>query len=244
MGRREDEDGEVFNAPFRGLGKLVGPLRSAATTMRTQPKAVAKTAAPASTEPSDDGDLFRSAVRGVMPIPPEERDRSAAPRPAAVPAVVREDVAALAELADLVSGVAEFDISDTEEHVEGMAVGLDPRILRRLRAGEFACQGHLDLHGMTAEEAKVAVGAFIRQSMAAARRCVLVVHGRGRNSPDQQPVLKDRLKGWLTRGELGRRVLAFATARPCDGGSGAMYVLLRRGRRDKRPFRTLVGAKL
>ncbi len=155
----------------------------------------------------------------------------------------REDDAALAELADLVAGVAAFDISDTEEHVEGTVVGLDPRILRRLRAGELAYQGHLDLHGMTADEAKRAVQEFIFRSMVAGHRCVLLVHGRGRNSPDQRPVLKDRLKDWLTHGELGRRVLAFSTARPYDGGSGAMYVLLRRERRAKRPFRTLVGAK-
>ena len=79
--------------------------------------------------------------------------------------------------------------------------------------------------------------------MTVGRRCVLIVHGRGRNSPDQRPVLKDAVKLWLTRGELGRRVLAFSTARSYDGGSGAMYVLLRRERRKKAPFRTLSGAK-
>jgi DNA-nicking Smr family endonuclease len=124
-----------------------------------------------------------------------------------------------------------------------MVVGLDPRLVRRLRGGEFAYQAHIDLHGMTADEAKPAVTSFILRAMVAGHRCVLVVHGRGRNSPDQRPVLKDRLKHWLTRGELGHRVLAFSTARSYDGGAGAMYVLLRRERRGKKAFTTLDGAK-
>jgi DNA-nicking Smr family endonuclease len=248
MSRDDEESGDSrpFNAPFRDLGKLVGPLPSPARRSAPKSRAAPKPAPPASSPPSaaDDRDLFEAAVRGVVPIPADERRRVAPARPPAAPSpVLREEDAALAELADLVAGVAAFDISDTEEHVEGMVIGLDPRILRRLRAGEFAYQGHLDLHGMTADEAKPAVQEFVFRSMVAAHRCVLLVHGRGRNSPDQRPILKDRLKDWLTHGELGRRVLAFSTARPYDGGSGAMYVLLRRERHGKRPFRTLVGAK-
>jgi len=241
----ESEDPRPFNAPFRDLGKLVGPLPNVARRGAPKPQPAPKRAAPPpSPSAGEDLDLFEAAVRGVVPIPANERRRVAPARPPAAPsAVVREEDAALAELADLVAGIAAFDISDTEEHVEGIVVGLDPRILRRLRAGEFAYQGHLDLHGMTADEAKPAVQEFIFRSMVAGHRCVLLVHGRGRNSPDQRPILKDRLKDWLTHGELGRRILAFSTARPYDGGSGAMYVLLRRERRNKRPFRTLVGAK-
>lgn len=248
MSRDDDEEGggsPPFNAPFRSLAKLVGPLPSPARHVAPKPRPTAKPAPPAPPpSAADDLHLFEAAVRGVIPIPTDERGRVAPARVSAAPsAAQREEDAALAELADLVAGVAAFDISDTDEHVEGMVVGLDPRILRRLRAGELAYQAHFDLHGMTAEEAKPAVREFVLRSMVAGHRCVLLVHGRGRNSPDQRPILKDRLKDWLTQGEFGRRVLAFSTARPCDGGSGAMYVLLRRERRGKRPFRTLVGAK-
>jgi DNA-nicking Smr family endonuclease len=245
MSRDDDEengDSRPFNAPFRHLGKLVGPLPSPVRRVESKPQSAPKSAAPRSSPSAgDDLDLFEAAVRGVVPIPANESRRVAPARPPAAPSAVRREEDAA--LADLVAGVAAFDISDTEEHVEGTVVGLDPRILRRLRAGEFAYQGHFDLHGMTAGEAKSAVQEFIFRSMVAGHRCVLLVHGRGRNSPDQRPILKDRLKDWLTHGELGRRVLAFSTARPYDGGSGAMYVLLRRERRDKRRFRTLVGAK-
>jgi DNA-nicking Smr family endonuclease len=252
MARRDEPEGdspEPFNSPFRDLAKRVGPLPSAAPPRARAHAPVRATSPPAkatrnqATDESDD-QLFEAAVRGVVPIPADERGSVVSrPRSAGVPAVVRDEAAALAELADLVAGIAAFDISDTDEHVEGMVVGLDPRLLRRLRAGEFAYQSHLDLHGMTADEAKRAVQEFVLRSMVAGHRCVLVVHGRGRNSPDQRPVLKDRMKQWLTHGELGRRVLAFSTARPYDGGSGAMYVLLRRERRGKKPFRTLDGAK-
>jgi DNA-nicking Smr family endonuclease len=249
MSRDSDEEigaAPPFNAPFRGLAKLLGPLPSATRQAASKPQPAAKRAArpPAPAAPADDLHLFEAAVHGVVPIPREERRRVAPSRPSPPPStVLREDDAALAELADLVAGVAAFDISDTEEHVEAMVVGLDPRVLHRLRAGEFAYQAYLDLHGMTVAEAKQVVRQFVLRSMSAGHRCVLLVHGRGRNSPDQRPILKDRLKDWLTHGELGRRVLAFSTARPYDGGSGAMYVLLRRQRRGKRPFRTLVGAK-
>jgi len=245
MARRDapGNDAPPFNSPFRDLGRRLGPLPDRAKgAPRAERPAAGAPAAPAATE--NEAELFRAAVRGAVPIPANARDRAGATRPrVSTKGPVREDVAALAELNDLVAGVASFDISDTEEHVEGMVLGLDPRVLRRLRAGEFAHHAHLDLHGMTAEEAKQAVREFVLRSMVVGRRCVLIVHGRGRNSPDQRPVLKDRLKHWLTHGELGRRVLAFSSARPYDGGSGAMYVLLRRERRGKQPFRTLDGAK-
>ena len=73
-------------------------------------------------------------------------------------------------------------------------------------------------------------------------RCVLVVHGRGLNSKDQIPVLKEHMKSWLARGRTGRHVLAFTSARQHDGGAGALYVLLRRDRKA-RPIRVTEGAK-
>ncbi|MGH7860487.1 MAG: Smr/MutS family protein, partial [Candidatus Binatia bacterium] len=98
-------------------------------------------------------------------------------------------------------------------------------------------------HGMKTEEASLAVRQFVLRALRAGHRCLLVVHGRGRNSKDRKPVLKEALRGWLSRGELAHVVLAFSTARACDGGAGATYVLLRRQHRKKKPFETLTGAK-
>ncbi len=191
----------------------------------------------------DDHASFLSAVAGVRRLQDDPRVDAPAPALEFKRAPVSEDMEALAALSDLVSGEGQFDISDSTEYVEGAVIGLDPRILRRLRRGEFAYQGFLDLHGMTAAAAREAVTRFVSGAQASGHRCVLIVHGRGRNSKDQIPVLKERLKGWLARGRIGRLVLAFTSARPTDGGAGALYVLLRRRRGAKEPISVYEGAK-
>jgi DNA-nicking Smr family endonuclease len=229
----------ALNAPFADLGKR---LRGRPVAAPPRPAPSPAEARPA-TEP-DEPALFASAMREVVPLPSDMRARVAGPGPAAagVRPPVSEEAEVLAELSDLVAGATAFDISDTREYVEGAVVGLDPRLLRRLRRGEFALQAHLDLHGLTADEARPAVDGFLTAAARAQHRCVLIVHGRGLNSKDQVPVLKERLKIWLARGRAAHVVLAFATARPCDGGAGALYVLLRRDR-GKRPIRVTEGAK-
>ena len=228
-GERARERGHpALNAPFAELGKR---LRAVPATPPPP--------APRAEEP----DIFAHAMEGVVPLPPE-RARVAGPAPAGVPRPpVGEEAEALAALSDFTHGVTRFDITDTREYVEGAIVGLDPRVLRRLRRGDFSWQAYIDLHGMTSETAHAAVDRFLVESVAHGYRCVLIVHGRGHNSKDQTPVLKERLKSWLARGRAARIVLGFTTARPCDGGAGALYVLLRRDRR-RRPIRVTEGAKV
>jgi DNA-nicking Smr family endonuclease len=155
--------------------------------------------------------------------------RVASPPPDVTPPPRKsEDAEVLAELADLCGGDGPFDIADSDEYIEGLADGIDRRLLKRLRAGEYAVQAHVDLHGLTREDARERVARFLTESRRAGRRCVLVVHGRGLHSKDQIPVLKQAVRTWLERGQTARAVLAFTTARPVDGGAGAVYVLLRR----------------
>ncbi len=225
----------ALNTPFAGLGKQLRALPKPAPPRPAPPRP-----APRPEEP----DLFAHAMEGVVPLPRERAARVDGPAPAgAARTPVSEEAEALAALSDLTRGATRFDITDTREYVEGAIVGLDPRVLRRLRRGDFAWQDHLDLHGMTSETARVAVDRFLADSVALGHRCVLIVHGRGHNSKDQTPVLKERLKSWLARGRTARIVLGFTTARPCDGGAGALYVLLRRDRR-RRPIRVTEGAKI
>src|SRR5262249_50874653 len=146
---------------------------------------------PPAAAPLDDETLFRRAMHGVDALAASARARVEQPAPASSPRPpVSEDAEALAALSDLVNGEGAFDISDTREYVEGHVVGLDPRLVRRLRRGDFAWQAHLDLHGMTAAEARDAVARFVTTAVRDRHRCVLVVHGRGHNSKDQVPVLK------------------------------------------------------
>ena len=142
---RRDDDGEgsgSFNAPFRDLAKLVGPRPAAPSRAPARPRPKSRTEPPPAPagKPEDETALFRDAIRGVRPIPAEERNHAEARRPQAVGPVLSEDEEALAELTDLITGIAAFDVSDTDEHVEGAVIGLDPRLLRRLRAGELAYQ--------------------------------------------------------------------------------------------------------
>ena len=179
--------------------------------------------------PLSDDDLWALAVDGAAPL----ADRSARIKPDPEPIAVATgpldpELAAYDELRALVSGAAPFDIADTDEFIEGSARGLDHHVLRRLRRGEFAVQAHVDLHGFTREEARGALETFLARSRQVGKRCVLVVHGRGLHSKDQMPVLKDALKRWMATARFAEHVLAFATARPHDGGLGAVYVLLRR----------------
>ncbi len=190
-------------------------------------KAVALKAEAKAPQVSDE-DIFMKEMWGV------QRIADPAPRITEVPIAPKvrvrlsEEAEVYAELADLVDGSGPWDIADTDEYIEGIAPGLDRRLLQRLRKGEYSVQAHVDLHGMTQEQAHQRVDRFILESRTAGQRCVLIVHGRGLNSKDQIPVLKERVRVWLTRGRIARSVLCFATARPSDGGAGAVYVLLRK----------------
>jgi DNA-nicking Smr family endonuclease len=189
------------------------------------PKAARPSKAPARSLEDDDA-LFRAVMGEVAPV------RSKGPVEPRAPEVdlrvVSEEAEALAMLSELVATGEGLELADTDEYVEGAAHGVDPGLLVRLRRGDFSVQAHLDLHGLDREAARTGLEAFLVTSRRRGLRCVLVVHGRGLHSKDQIPVLKERVHAWFSRGRLARMVLAFATARPVDGGAGAMYVLLRR----------------
>jgi len=185
--------------------------------------------------PAEDDEMaaFRAAMGDVVPMADGKERYVADPDPQLrAPHTQRdEDLEALMHLTDLVGGVAEMDITFSDEYIEGAVHGFSPRLLHKLKRGDFPVQDYIDLHGLTQAEAEQQVRRFLIQSYNQGFRCVLVVHGRGLNSANNIPVLKERIPVWLSRGTVRRIVLAFSTARPYDGGTGAIYVLLRaRGR--------------
>ena len=180
----------------------------------------------------DERQLFEDAVADARPI---EHDRRL-PEPvlrAPVPADAREKEV-LRELDALVAGDLPFEPHDSDEFMEGAVPGLDRRVLRRLRRGDFTPQADLDLHGTASAEARGLVERFVVDAHARGLRCLRIVHGRGRNSPGGVPVLKQSLPRWLTRGPARHIVLAWSSAPAHDGGAGASYVLLRKGGRRPR----------
>lgn len=174
----------------------------------------------------DDGDddLFLQEVADVTRMPAHDPP----PKPTPEPLPPRDDDAAvMRELDALAQGEIPFEIADTGEYMEGLAQGIDRRHLSKLKRGEYSFRRHIDLHGLTRVQARDEVNTFVENARRDGIRCVLIVHGRGIRSP-AGPILKEAIKSWLARGRLGRVVMAFASARPTDGGSGAVYVLLRR----------------
>lgn len=202
------------------------------------PPAVSKAVAAATpTQPEDIAEAdFLRAMNGVRPMDREKtkgRDVRPSSPPPAPPSPADEEQQALSALHDLVSGRVEFTLEYSDEYVQGFVTDLDPKIYRQLRAGQFSPEAHLDLHGLNADQAFDALLPFVREQYLAGRRCLLVIPGRGANSPGGVAVLKEELKTWLTRDPLRRVVLAFATAQPRHGGAGALYVLLRKFKKAK-----------
>ncbi|MBN2298483.1 MAG: Smr/MutS family protein [Deltaproteobacteria bacterium] len=190
----------------------------------------------------NDKELFKYAMKGVSPI----KSDYVIPDPVDAKEVIeniqenirRQDREVMDALNTLTSGRSRFDITCTGEYMEGHVVPLDPGILKKLKAGEFSTQAYLDLHGCTKEEARSALSSFLANAHAMGNKALLVIHGRGLKSNDR-PVLKEFVVKCLTTGTLSHLVLAFCSARPCDGGTGALYVLLRKRPKKaqfKRPF--------
>lgn len=212
-----------FNNPFASL-KLQKPEPAKAPAKPSVPAPQPK---PQQRAGDDESALFLEHVGAVEPVKARSNKAHIVPPPPP-PRGSDADEEALLQLSELVAGEGPFDLADSDEFIEGAAPGLDPQILRKLRRGDYAYQAHLDLHGLTRAEAKGQLEVFLQASRLKGHRCVLVVHGRGLHSKDQLPVLKEGVQKWLTVGRVAKQVLAFSTARPHDGGAGAVYVLLRR----------------
>jgi DNA-nicking Smr family endonuclease len=169
-------------------------------------------------------------MRGVAPITRKGREivPATSPEPGSPPASDPSE-----SLRDLLEGRLEFSLTCSDEYMEGSVIGVDPAVLGRLRAGRFSPEAHLDLHGQNARQAFASLSWFIRHAYLRGLRTVIVVTGRGRNSPNGTGILRPLLPEWLGKDPFKRVVLAFCTARAADGGPGAVYVLLRKYKKKK-----------
>lgn len=177
---------------------------------------------------SEDERLFANAMDGVRPVNAKGRDLSPSSKPAP-----RIHETYLQSMDDIFSGKLEFSLEYTDEFIQGHVIGIDAAIMGKLRAGAFSPEGHLDLHGQNLEQAYAALAGFIKHAYQSGKRHLLVITGRGKNSPGGTPVLRERVQAWFTRDPFKRVVLAFCTAKPSDGGAGALYLLLRKRKKDQ-----------
>ena len=177
-------------------------------------------------DPEIEGEVFLEAVLDVKPM---QQDKCAGNKIRIKPPEdVKEspEAAIVGQLTNLVKYGEGFVISDTPEYIEGTGYDVHPEFAGRLHRGEFSIQAHVDLHGQGVAEAKKTFEEFLKGAVKSGRRAVLIIHGRGLSSPGE-PVLKNNVREWLTRGHWRKWVIAFSSAQSYDGGAGATYILLR-----------------
>ena len=181
--------------------------------------------------PSLEKNLFNTAMIGVKPIARGkgvERNRSLKPPEFRPPEDSKEkdDSETLLKLTDLVQHGTGFNILDTAEYIEGTGYNVHPEVARHLHRGYYSIQAHVDLHTLIVKDAKEVFEKFLKWAVTTGKRGVLIIHGRGLSS-SSGPVLKTKVIEWLTLGPWRKWVVAYSSARRCDGGAGATYVLLR-----------------
>lgn len=174
--------------------------------------------------------LFQTEVADATPLSPTGRVIVERERPAPRPRQREQDDREVLEqsLSD------EIDIErflDTDDTLSWRREGIGPDVVRRLRRGEWTVRSQIDLHGLRVDEARTALVEFLADAVRSEWRCLRIIHGKGLGSPSREPVLKNKVKKWLSQ---RAEVLAFCQARPNDGGSGALIVLLQapRGQRQ------------
>jgi DNA-nicking Smr family endonuclease len=174
----------------------------------------------------DDTELFRRAMSDAKPLNSDKRaplpDRKTKPRRR----ISRDDIRHESEPAFQQSSGPDFSVDDEiDDSMRFNRPSVSHRTMRKLSRGGYRVEAELDLHGMTVAEAELRLTEFIGRWLAEGRECVQVVHGKGLGSGTRGPVLKRGVNRWLRQWD---NVLAFVPSRQADGGSGAVYVLLRR----------------
>ncbi|HEV2701092.1 MAG TPA: Smr/MutS family protein [Steroidobacteraceae bacterium] len=168
--------------------------------------------------------LFRAATRGVKPLTHALPVSADAPKPRVRARFTRADRQAV--LDEILHGAPdEPQISAADPSLFARPV-VSATTLRKLRRGQYRVQAELDLHGLTQAQARLQLSEFLAAALAGNARCVRIVHGKGLRSGSKGPVLRQLVNGVLRR---SAQVLAFASARQVDGGTGAVYVLLESG---------------
>lgn len=172
----------------------------------------------------EERDLFRQSMADAKPL---AQDKVLLQPPGPEPEPHQRDSDERAVLDELRHQPLQLLEHATGEEVIYKCASVDQGTLRRLRRGQYSVEAQLDLHGLTLEQADAQLSEFLNNALNRGQRCLRIIHGKGNRSPDRMPVLKGLVQRRLRR---NGSVLAFCSAPPNDGGTGAVYVLLRRQR--------------
>ena len=214
MNPRKHIPDSSFHHPFKDLKKLIKKRKKKSVTPDTVKPA-----------PANDEMLFVNAMKEVseikefreLPLNPKKKSaENCSGKP-----LDREAVIALEEI---VNGTRPVRLPDTPEYIEWINKDYRDSIATRLHKGHYAIQDCLDLHGVILEDAEDEVDRFLRESIKNRHKCIKIIHGRGLRSA-KGPVLKEAVVRLLSK-RYRKHIVAFVSARQCDGGLGALYVLL------------------
>ena len=170
----------------------------------------------------DDMALFREAVGEVRSVSNDRVESDLKPVSPNVRHSEEDDRSVMEALLD---DLSEADFLETGEHLSFTRPGVQRSILRKLKSGRYSVQSEIDLHGLTVNEARQELNGFLHQARERRHLCIRVIHGKGRRQAGSSPRLKPAVNQWLQR---NKAVVAFCSARANDGGTGAVYVLLKR----------------
>ena len=173
-------------------------------------------------ETKTDDDIFHDAMADVREI--KEFRQIPLKKPPKFKLVPPHKDDSIEELRRIIRGEIKITLSDTGEYIEWIHPGMRKDIARKLHQGYFSVQDSIDLHGLNLIEAEEVFCSFFAGALKKRLFCIKVIHGRGLRSPGG-PVLKEALQKWL-QGSL-RYILAYSTAKSCDGGLGATYIILK-----------------
>lgn len=173
----------------------------------------------------DDFHLFRDAVKDIKPLEHDKVTHNIEKKPIkqlrSAPPFEQELII------DTLSDESEVESINPLDRLSYCQTGIQKRVFKKLRRGQYIIIDELDLHGLNIKQAKKLLVHFLAIALQGEGSCVIIIHGKGHRSGDKKPVIKQQTNHWLKQHP---RVLAFHSAQPKDGGTGAVYVLLRRTR--------------
>lgn len=182
---------------------------------------------------TEDANLFQQTIGKVQSIKQDKvslhAEQKPKPKPYPKPLIVTFDAHLSSRNPDEVEAVGIYD------SMNFLSAGLQNNVLKKLRRGFFGIDAEIDLHGLNTPDAKRQLLHFLHNGVEEGRRCVHIVHGKGYRSLDNLPVIKNELNRWLRQ---HKDVQAFCSASPKDGGTGALFVLLRLS--DKYGFQNMM----
>ncbi len=225
MNRTKQPAQEFRFSPFKSLKGLIKTDKTAAAAQDKTSKVSQNTDSTGDEGRECAKQIFLEAVADVKPLSCQEYEKRSLPFQH-LPDYPSEDEECVRKMKELINHGRGFVISDTQEYIEGTGYNVHSALASRLHQGEFAVQGHIDLHGFLPFDAGVVFDGFMKKALMKGWRTVLVIHGRGLSSPDE-PVLKNKVIEWLQSHRWRKWVIAYSSARSCDGGTGATYILLR-----------------